>query len=417
MKICFITNYLPGYHKHAGGAEQAILRMEKIARENRFETCFITLPFTKEPADKKNVYPAPVIEKYFGFLGRYIEILKWYAWQFDPVSYSAIKEILKKEKPDIINLGNFQFLTFSAVMAAKKAGIPAALFIYDYWYFCPLTTLYDYNDKICRKFHGSYCVQCLPKTMSFVQKLLLSVRKRIIDKYLKEIDKFLVLSESSKSILSDYGINKERIEVIRLPLAEGFVKDGPVGKADNILFMGWLQKRKGLHILLDAMLEVWKKFPKVKLTIVAQKAKWEKEYEQIIESKLKNLPEGRYEFITGQKSAEEVKQLMAEAGIIAVPEQWENMSPLIITEAMLMGKAVVASNIGGIPEFIENKKDGMLAKHDSPQDFAQKIIYLLENKQEAETIRANASRKISGMLSKEKISKEYARVMAQFCYN
>jgi glycosyltransferase involved in cell wall biosynthesis len=49
-------------------------------------------------------------------------------------------------------------------------------------------------------------------------------------------------------------------------------------------------------------------------------------------------------------------------------------------EAMALGKPVVASSIGGIPEFAQDKVTGFLVKRDSPDEFADKITTILSDK-------------------------------------
>ncbi|MFH1369302.1 MAG: glycosyltransferase family 4 protein [Elusimicrobiota bacterium] len=398
MKIAFIANYLRGYHSHAGGAEKAIQQTAELAQKKGNEVFFVTLPFDGEQDAESfsgAVYGVPVTETVFPFLKKYIEILKWYLSQFDPVSYFSILKLLKREKPDIVHLGNFQFLTFSAVSAAKKLGIPVILSVYDYWYFCPSTSLFDKKNRICRDFHGARCVGCLPSEFSIIQSALLFFRKMVFDRFLGKIDRFIALSWSSADIIRSYGIGKERIETIRLPFVRPEWRNWePAGAGgEYILFTGWLQTRKGLHVLLDAMPKIWKRMPAIMLRVLAQKVKWEKDYEELIESKLKTLPADKIVFELGAKNKADVNGFIHGAAVVAVPEQWENMSPLIVIESMSLSKAVVASDIGGIPELVEHEKTGLLSKTGDASDLAENILRFLEDKQFADECGKRAKQK------------------------
>lgn len=417
LKICYVTNYLPDYHSHAGGAEQAILAMANLMREKGESSLFLTLPIERGFYGNADVKSIPAIEIYLNGIKKYVEILKWYIFQFDPICYLLSKKYFMQTKPDVVHFGNFQFLTFSTMLAAKRLNVPVFVSIYDYWYFCPLTTLFDYKGRTCRRFHGEWCIRCLPSEFSVIQILFLTFRKKIFDFFLKKVDKFFVLSQSSKQILMDYGIKKDKITIARLPSPDDFEKKNLEieDRGDSILFMGWLQRRKGLHILLDAMSIVWRKIPEAKLCIVTQKVKWEQHYEDFINSKLKKISRDRYEFLLGQRKREEISKLIKSAAVVAVPEQWENMSPLIVIEAMLMSKPVIGSDIGGIPEFIEDGKEGFLANYSDPADFAKKIIALLNNKEMRKTLGRNANRKIREMLNKEVIANQYIRAYEENC--
>ncbi|HBU68879.1 MAG TPA: hypothetical protein DEE98_00670 [Elusimicrobia bacterium] len=404
MKIAYVSNYLPGFHSHVGGAEKALKQTAELARAKGHEPVFFSLPAGSRA---NGLYQIKTLESYLPFLSRLIEILKWYIFQFDPVAYFGALKALRMAKPDIVHLGNFQFLTFSVVAAAQKLGIPVIVSIYDYWYFCPLTTLIRYDTKACRLFHGPECVKCTPKTFSAAQSVLLRFRKDLFNKYLNMADRFIVLSESSRSILNAYGIPFNKINVIRFSVQpEAAAARADKAEEDSVLFIGWKQKRKGFHILLEAMKKIVKEKPSAKLTALLQDVKWEKDYEKQIESLLSQLPEGSVVIEKGQKDKAYIDRLFSRAAVVAVPEQWENMSPLIVIEAMLKGKAVVASDLGGIPEFISSGKDGLLAVYDDADDFSKKILYLFGNKDKAAELGDNARAKVERLLSENIIAEE-----------
>ena len=81
----------------------------------------------------------------------------------------------------------------------------------------------------------------------------------------------------------------------------------------------------------------------------------------------------------------ELQQRVREASVVVIPEQWENMSPILLLECLLMGKPVVASRIGGIPEFIEDGQTGYLFDSRNPDDLAAKICTVLDDPAAAST--------------------------------
>jgi glycosyltransferase involved in cell wall biosynthesis len=416
MKIAYVSNYLQGYHSHAGGAEKAIMQTAELAKAKGHDVFFITLPFDKMGRAKSGwkVYPVRTYESLVPVFSKYLEVLKWYVKQFDLLGYVAASRIFDIERPDVVHFGNFQFLTFGVVLAAKAHKIPVFLSVYDYWCFCPLTSLFDSSGNTCRRYHGARCLPCLPKTLRPVQWMLLVFRKRIFDRMLSWIDKFIVLSESSRDILSGYGLAQSKISVIRLPFErEDNRQDSAPVAGRYVLFMGWLQRRKGLHILLDAMKGVWKKHPGVKLVAVSQKAKWEEEYEKLIRAKLKDIPADKINMMTGQKQGSEISALIKHAEVVAVPEQWENMSPLIVIESMYFEKPVVASRLGGIPELIEHGKEGLLFSNGDSAGLAENVNSLLEDAGKARLLGKNARAKALGLFDPARIAgeldKEYSK--------
>lgn len=73
--------------------------------------------------------------------------------------------------------------------------------------------------------------------------------------------------------------------------------------------------------------------------------------------------------------------------------------PITIIEAMASCLPVIASNVGGVRELVEDNKTGFLLHQQSPAELAKKIIYLLKNKNEAQKF---------GKLGKTKAEKEFS---------
>ncbi len=66
-------------------------------------------------------------------------------------------------------------------------------------------------------------------------------------------------------------------------------------------------------------------------------------------------------------------QLMRDSSFIVIPSEWYDNFPLILCQAYALGKPVIASDINGIPEYIENGIDGLLFKPGDSQDLARCI--------------------------------------------
>lgn len=406
MKVIQISSYFPRYHSRVGGAEQVCQGIALSLIKRNWEVTLVTKQPQSKVEDDFRLIGIPVIEDYLNGLSKYIEVLKCYILQFDFVAFFSFQRVLRELKPALVHFHNFWLLTFGLLFAAKRAHIPVCLSVYDYWYFCPLSTLFDYRGRVCRRFHGLHCLSCLPKKFLFLQGILLLFRKKLFDFFLEKVDNFVVLSKSSATILKSYGIRENKISIVPLSLPGDFEKKDlnfPIER-NSVLFVGWLQKRKGLHLLLEAMQLVWKRIGEARLHIVVQEVKWEEDYKREIFSMLGTFPPDRYSFLSGQRNREEIEKLIRKANVVVVPEQWENMSPIIVIEAMFLGKPIVASRIGGIPEFIEDGKEGLLADYCDANDFADKIIRILENTEQAKMMGLRAKEKVRNLCREDTIS-------------
>ena len=168
-----------------------------------------------------------------------------------------------------------------------------------------------------------------------------------------------------------------------------------------ILFAGWLDPRKGLHVLVEALPKVLKVIPDAKLVVLELQGI--EKYKAQVLKRIDELGIKTHIEFYGRLTKEEFNKFLYQAQVVVVPEQWENMSPVIVVEAMAKGKVIVASRIGGIPEFIRDGVNGLLAERDYPDEFAQKIIWVLKNPEKAKKLGEQAEKDIVKLCDKRKI--------------
>ncbi|MFM8659301.1 MAG: glycosyltransferase, partial [Candidatus Nitrosotenuis sp.] len=75
--------------------------------------------------------------------------------------------------------------------------------------------------------------------------------------------------------------------------------------------------------------------------------------------------------------------------VLVVPSRMESL-PTVIKEAFYLKIPVIATNVGGIPELITDKKNGILVPSDDPQSLLTEINTLLENREKIEKITESA---------------------------
>jgi glycosyltransferase involved in cell wall biosynthesis len=123
---------------------------------------------------------------------------------------------------------------------------------------------------------------------------------------------------------------------------------------------------KGINTLLKAYKELGMKMPLKIVGSGPHKDKLQMQYQDV-------------EFI-GYRSGYELEQLIAEASFSVVPSEcYENCS-MSVLEAMAYGKAVIGSNIGGIPEQIEDGTSGFLFQQGNAHDLGEKMARLIQDK-------------------------------------
>jgi len=208
-------------------------------------------------------------------------------------------------------------------------------------------------------------------------------------------------------MMAEYGIPKEKISVIPLPLPSTkyeLVGDGNK-ENDFILYVGWIEPRKGLHVLIKAMRNVVRELPNIKLYVIGAETN-DRQYFIYVKNLIKQYKLESNVLLLGKKTNTETLEFIRRAKFVVVPEQWEIAIPIALTEAMLLEKATVCSHIGGIPSFIRNGENGFIVDPKNPREFAEKIVWLLKNPQSASKMGKLARKHVIEICNEGTIYKE-----------
>ena len=178
---------------------------------------------------------------------------------------------------------------------------------------------------------------------------------------------------------------------------------GVIKEEDNtILFFGRLSKYKGLNTLIAAELLIIKEIPSLKI-IIAGKGPESNYISQQVSGRTSF--ESHLHFIPNN----EVYKYFCRASIIVLPYSEASQSG-IIPIAYLFGKPVVVTNVGSLPEVVDDGITGIIIPPNDPKALAQAIISLMKNKRLKLSMGANALKKTTCELSWSHISDLTSRV-------
>jgi len=140
----------------------------------------------------------------------------------------------------------------------------------------------------------------------------------------------------------------------------------------NILFVGRLEKRKGVKYLLEAFRQVKQEIPNSRLIIVGPGTRLRHKYEKyVMRSGLKDV------VFTGLVPYEELPRYYKTADVFCAPATGRESFGIILLEAMAVGKPIVASNIEGYANVVSHGVDGLLVPPADKGSLAQALISLL----------------------------------------
>lgn len=131
------------------------------------------------------------------------------------------------------------------------------------------------------------------------------------------------------------------------------------------------------------------------------------------EQSLKNLVEKLevtdiVEFL-GEVPAEQIPEYLWQADVFVRPSRSEGLGTSFL-EAMAAGLPVIGTPVGGIPDFLFDRKTGLFCKPDDPQDLARKIVMLLENETLAKELRENGQKLVAEKYSWDIIAEQMKKI-------
>jgi len=279
------------------------------------------------------------------------------------VEWIRLVNYLIKTRPDVIQFGKIEF-AFEAIFLEilKRNGLILSQICHEFELREQGNSLFiNISNQLYRWVYNSFFIIFFHGESN--QQRFLSLFK-VPKKRLHNIEhgnEKLFLDKRSKS-LTDDGLRK------RYDIA----KDSPV-----VLFFGNLMPSKGVPDLLKAFAQVYEKEPKARLVIAGNPSKF------IDMDALKQLADNlkirqATTFDTRYISMEEVAALMELSTVVVYPYLNSTQSGALQV-AYTFGKPVIATNVGGLPEAVEDGKSGFLVPPEDPVKLANAIENLINN--------------------------------------
>jgi glycosyltransferase involved in cell wall biosynthesis len=165
----------------------------------------------------------------------------------------------------------------------------------------------------------------------------------------------------------------------------------------EIVYVGSLIKRKGLPYLLEAMVQVVRELPALRLTIVGDGPE-----RAALESTAVKLGLSECVTFAGLQSADGVRQAMQRAMAFVLPSVEEGLG-VVLLEALACGTPIVASRVGGIPEVV-TAGVGRLVPPADPPALAQVLIQMLHDEASWPEMSRNARRRAEDQYDWSKVA-------------
>ncbi len=278
-----------------------------------------------------------------------------------------LAEVVQKEKPDVIHAHSPALNGIAAYRVAKKYGLPL---VYE-----------------CRAFWEDAAVNlgsCSDHSLRY--RLTRAMENYVFTK----ADAITTICEGLRQDIIERGHNSEKITVIPNAVdIEKFTEDGvnteslerELGLEDKIVlgFFGSFYEYEGLQQLLEAMSEIHHCQPRAHLLLVGGGPEEQRISEQIQKLNLTELVT-----LTGRVPHDEIQNYYQLTDIMVYPRLpmrlTDLVTPLKPLEAMAKRKLVIASDVGGHKELIDDGATGYLFRAGSSSALAQCVIQAIKEK-------------------------------------
>lgn len=319
-----------------------------------------------------------------------------------------MEELLENHPPDVAHLNIFQHqLSPSVIPPLKKRKIPVIYTVHDLKPICPNYKMYV-RGKTCESCRGGRFYHCLLNrcTKNSLLGSLVNTIEMYAHRWLKFynlVDRFITPSRFYREKLASFGFPQEKITCIPNFILLEEYPPGEEGEGYFVYF-GRLVEEKGLVTLLKAM----KKVAGGELRIVG-----EGPLRGELESYARKERLDHVRFL-GFRRGRDLQAIVSRSLFSVLPSEWYENGPLSILESFVLGKPVVGSRMGGIPEYIDDGVNGLLFRPGDPEDLSEKLNALLGNRGRIAEMGRAARRKVEDQYSAEDYYGKIVKIYEEF---
>jgi glycosyltransferase involved in cell wall biosynthesis len=316
---------------------------------------------------------------------------------------------MEEWKPDIVHIISLITLGVGVVRAAERFGVPVLFTLTDFWMVCPKNSLVKGDGSLCDGHTTEKeCLRCLlwnSKVYKIFDALLsdsscesifawisqrpwlnrqrglrgmaldMAERRRVIADIAPKFDRVIAPSTNLARIIDEFKIFPEPVQVIYSGHDLSWLESMIIAEPRSMIrfgFIGQLIPAKGLAILIQAF-QLATKEKKACLLVYGNLTK-NPEYVDSLQAAI--LPDDEIHF-KGVFQHEQLGVVLAGIDVLVVPSQWHENNPRVIQEAFAARVPVIASDVGGISEFVEHDVNGLLFEHDSAEELRKQIERIL----------------------------------------
>jgi glycosyltransferase involved in cell wall biosynthesis len=294
-------------------------------------------------------------------------------------SYRRLREVLTREKPDVVHFHNtFPLISPSAYVACQRAGVPVIQSLHNPRLICPAASFYR---------QGRNCSDCLGKGLpypavqhacyhnSYIHSSVVTTMltmHRLFGTWQKRVDRYVVASSFYRDLFIQAGLPAEKIALLPHFVTPSAPYREDRGAGGYALFIGRLDPEKGVRVLLEAWQE----------SGVPLKVRGSGALEGELREFIARHPAGPVELV-GRLAKEDLVRLIAGARFLVWPSPgWYETFGFAAVECFAQGVPVISSRIGVNQELVREGETGLLFNPGDARDLADKVRWAWDHPRE-----------------------------------
>lgn len=376
MRILLVNKF----HYLRGGSEKYYFELAKLLKSHGHTVAFFSMKNENNIKTGDREYFVDEIDMNTGSKFEALNVI------YSKKNKVLMEKALEEFKPDIVHINNFQRqLSASIIDAVKEKNIPLIMTAHDLNPICPASIML-YNGEVCEDCITKGYTSCIKKKCiknSMLKSMLGYIEKKYYDlhKMFCKVDCIISPSEFNKNQLLKGKLKCNDITVIHNFVNETEKTNYTLG--DCAFYFGRLSREKGILNLVEAINNI----PGARLIIAGDGPERENIQAYIKEHKLENRIT-----LLGYLNQNDIRENIRKCRFVTVPSICFENCPYSVLETMEIGKPIIGSKIGGIPELVKNDVNGYTYVYDCVDDLTDKLKILFENDEKVNEFSNNSKR-------------------------
>lgn len=387
QKVLLIHNY----YQIPGGEDTVVANEKKLLEDNGHEV--VVYYRNNSEINEMNIFQK--------FLIPFITV-------FNVKTYRQVRKIIKEEHIDIVHVHNtLNLISPSVYYAALSCKIPVVQTVHNFRLLCPAATFYRGSD-ICEEclkkgFAPAIKYGCYRKSRIQTLGCVITLKFHRITGIYGKIN-YICLTEFNKKKILNLKQIKEKNIFVKPNFVDSRMKSVPYNQRVNqIIFVGRIEKLKGVDILLQAWKLIGTSGPRLIMCGIGPMEEWCRKY--IIENRLQNVE------MKGFIPNDEVKKMIAGSRALILPTQCYEGFPMTIIEALSVGTPVLCSDLGNAGNLVIEGKTGCKFAPHMPKEIMEAVNRLTMYGDMTDTVMREYEERYSKKKNYEMLQKIYELCM------